>query len=221
MAQTFRGIGIRLLAACLVLSGMPRIAVAGQEVRCESHGMRRAYCNTGRHGTVRLLDSSGIWPCKENESWGTETEGIWVDQGCKGRFFVDDESHHGNDKTAAIVAGAVGVGILAAILASKNNKHDDTPSPPPEPVDGRVPSWAIGAYHGYTPVNRTESSMQVGSNGRVTIQSSAGSARGAWSGRDRIRIDDGSTYTVSRTGDGLRISRDANPGVYTDYYRDR
>lgn len=63
--------------------------------------------------------------------------------------------------------------------------------------------------------------MQVGSNGRVNIQSSAGTARGAWSGRDRIRVDDGSTYTVTRTGDGLRITRDSNRAVYTDYYRDR
>ncbi|ARN20953.1 DUF3011 domain-containing protein [Piscinibacter gummiphilus] len=224
MAQTFRGIGIRLLAACLVLSGMPRVAVAGQEVRCESHGMRRAYCNTGRHGTVRLLDSSGLWPCKENDTWGTETEGIWVDRGCKGRFFVGDESRHDDHKTAAIVAGAVGVGLLAAILASKNKRDDATPSPTPpapEPGDTPVPYWAIGSYHGYTPAVRIEATMQVGSNGRVNIQSSAGTARGAWSGRDRIRVDDGSTYTVTRTGDGLRITRDSNRAVYTDYYRDR
>lgn len=205
-----------MLAFAVALSGAsPAALAAGREVKCESHGMKHAYCSTGRHGAVKLLDSEGFWPCKENESWGVETEGLWVDRGCKGRFWVDDPgSDHHSDRNAAIAA-AVGIGLLAALAASHAKKD--------EAAGGEasvVPGWLVGRYHGYNPRSRVESTLSVGSSGRVNLRARNHDLAGSWVSGDQIQWSDGSRSGVTRTDSGFRLAPAGDAANFSDYYRD-
>jgi hypothetical protein len=54
-------------------------------VECASSGHRFQRCDVDWRAArlVRQLSDSS---CIENQSWGVDGEGLWVDQGCKGRF---------------------------------------------------------------------------------------------------------------------------------------
>lgn len=57
-----------------------------QLIPCSSEGSERHYCTVDtRHG-AHLVKQTSQAPCKENESWGFDEEGIWVDKGCSGEF---------------------------------------------------------------------------------------------------------------------------------------
>lgn len=202
-----------LLALLLALLGVP-VQAASREVRCESDGMRHAYCSTGRHGAVRLLDSSGFWPCKQNETWGTDSDGIWVDEGCKGRFLVDDDSGGSSANRNAAITAAVGIGLLA-ILAASHDKHDEHT----DAGDG-MPSWMIGSYHGYNPRFRLETELNIGSSGRIEGRARGQTVYGRWTGGDVIQFDDGVRLAVTRTDRGLRLTQVGDSGNIVEYYRD-
>lgn len=54
-------------------------------VRCESTGSRRSCPMDTRYGVVleRQLSSTS---CRQNQSWGFDRNGVWVDRGCRGEF---------------------------------------------------------------------------------------------------------------------------------------
>lgn len=58
----------------------------GQLIPCSSEDGEKRYCEADtRHGAhlVRQLSQA---PCKKDESWGYDEEGVWVDKGCGGEF---------------------------------------------------------------------------------------------------------------------------------------
>ncbi|MDQ6677272.1 MAG: DUF3011 domain-containing protein [Acidobacteriota bacterium] len=57
-----------------------------QSVRCNSDDERRHYCNIDTRGGVRLVNQISGSPCRYNESWGYDNNGIWVDHGCRAEF---------------------------------------------------------------------------------------------------------------------------------------
>ena len=209
--------GISMLALSVLLSGLsPAAIAAGREVKCESHNMKHEYCSTGKHGNVKLLDHSGFWPCKENETWGLETEGIWVDRGCKGRFWVDEPSSDKHSGRNAAIAAAVGIGLIAALAAS-HAKKDEAPA---GTAAAGMPNWLIGSFHGYNPRSREESSVTVGASGRLSKRVHNRDYAGSWVADNQIQWDDGSRSNVSRTESGFRLSPTDDASNFADYYRD-
>lgn len=202
-----------LLSLMLVLTGLP-VQAASREVACESHGMRHAYCSTGRHGSVRLVDSSGFWPCKQNETWGTDSNGIWVDQGCKGRFRVEGDSGSPSANRNAAIGAAVGIGLLA-ILAASHDKHDEHAD-----LASSMPAWMIGSYHGYNPRFRIETELSIGSSGRIEGRARGQTMYGRWTGGDVIQFDDGVRLAITRTDRGLRLTQVDDRSNIVDYDRD-
>lgn len=235
MKSLFQRAVVTALCPLMVLSGLPSPAWAAREVACESHGMQRNFCSTGAHGEIRLVSNSGLWPCKQGETWGIESEGIWVDQNCKGRFSVDDAK---SDNKGAIVAGVIGLGILAAIAANHAKKDDDRgpddrPPPPPGPGPGRPPpgndwgrpdyppDWMVGQYQGYNGFYKAEMSMQVSPGGRISTRSGSFGQWGRYVGDRTIRFEDGKRFEVDRTRGGLRLIEYGNRRNVTDLQRVR
>ena len=64
------------------------VAVGGQDsVKCESNDGRRNYC--GQYGNqVRLERRISGSPCVEDQTWGVNRTGLWVDRGCRAIFIV-------------------------------------------------------------------------------------------------------------------------------------
>src|SRR5688572_26418494 len=65
-------------------------AYAGQTVLCESKDNRRRHCRADvRGGRVVLIRNVSRTQCAEGRNWGWDDAGVWVDQGCRGEFAVE------------------------------------------------------------------------------------------------------------------------------------
>jgi hypothetical protein len=113
----------------------------GYVVECSSRDGRRAYCRADTHRGVRLDEQLSRSRCVEGRTWGWDPGGIWVDDGCRGRFLVGryggrgdhgrgddygDDRHDDDDDTAAIVGGALILGaVAAAVVAETEDQRRD------------------------------------------------------------------------------------------------
>lgn len=57
-------------------------------VTCSSDNGRRQYCQADVRGSVRMLRQFSRAACRQNETWGYDSRGIWVDRGCGADFEV-------------------------------------------------------------------------------------------------------------------------------------
>ncbi|MET0225455.1 MAG: DUF3011 domain-containing protein [Dokdonella sp.] len=64
----------------------------GDEMECSSKGYAFTRCGN-RWRSARLLEQLSDSRCIENQSWGVDGEGLWVDQGCSGRFADDGRGY--------------------------------------------------------------------------------------------------------------------------------
>jgi peptide methionine sulfoxide reductase MsrB len=55
-------------------------------IPCISEDGEKHYCEADTRYGARLVRQQSTAPCKENESWGYDEQGIWVDKGCGGEF---------------------------------------------------------------------------------------------------------------------------------------
>ena len=57
-------------------------------VICESRDGRRAYCRANTAGGVQLARRLSSAPCVSGRDWGSDRQGIWVDNGCRAVFEI-------------------------------------------------------------------------------------------------------------------------------------
>jgi hypothetical protein len=57
-------------------------------VTCSSENGRRQYCEADTRGSVRLVRQFSRAACRQNETWGYDSRGIWVDRGCGADFEI-------------------------------------------------------------------------------------------------------------------------------------
>lgn len=57
-------------------------------VTCSSENGRRQYCEADVRNSVRLVRQFSRAACRQNETWGYDSRGIWVDRGCGADFAV-------------------------------------------------------------------------------------------------------------------------------------
>jgi hypothetical protein len=151
----------RLTAVSLLLSiGLLTIissAFARQRVTVRSNNFRYNYHRIQVRGRVELANQLSNSPCDYGRSWGYDSQGIWVDDGCSAEFDVFDENegrHRISGKTAGIIAGGVGAAILIGVLVArkKNNNNSGnatrgtTPNDPNASAKEKVPDWLVGTF---------------------------------------------------------------------------
>lgn len=228
--------GWSLLGLLVVGFAVPtcgNVMAAPREVNCESKHMRHEYCPIGEHGEVKVMTAYGSHPCIQGQTWGTDQTGIWVDQGCYARFWVDDKRSSHSSRNTAIAAGAIGVAAIAAAIASQ--RHDQqqgyvpsssaTPPnyyPPTRPGygDGYVPSNQVGRFHGFNTVYRADITVDIDPYGRVMYYAAGQQVSGRLSG-NRVYYDNGTTYTLEPTASGFVLRQDGDPNNATAYSRVR
>src|ERR1700687_3607432 len=76
-----------LLGVCLFT---PQKSLAQSTIACNSDDMKRHSCAVDTRGGVRLVTQNSQAPCTEGRSWGTDNQGIWVDDGCRADFAVGE-----------------------------------------------------------------------------------------------------------------------------------
>jgi len=94
---------------------------------CSSQGYRFTRCGIPWRG-ARLVEQLSDSECIENQSWGVDGEGLWVDQGCSARFvearaYDDRRAPSGYDYDPAHGGGAT------LICESRGGDRDRCPLP--------------------------------------------------------------------------------------------
>src|SRR5262245_4268442 len=78
-------------AQALPAAGQAAQASSGQAANvltCTSQIGERIQCTADTSGGVALVRSRGAAPCLFGDSWGFDTNGIWVADGCSGVFLL-------------------------------------------------------------------------------------------------------------------------------------
>src|SRR5882757_2017960 len=91
----------------------------GQSIPCSSDDGEKHYCTADTRQGARLVRQRSQAPCKQDESWGYDEEGIWVDKGCGGEFTLGRAQDRGDARGDA--RGEGGRGTIAC--ASDNGRR--------------------------------------------------------------------------------------------------
>ncbi len=59
-------------------------------IMCESKNNTRSHCRTDTRWGITLVRQVSENECIRNNSWGYDSEGIWVDKGCRGEFTLGE-----------------------------------------------------------------------------------------------------------------------------------
>ncbi|MBP6750126.1 MAG: DUF3011 domain-containing protein, partial [Xanthomonadaceae bacterium] len=62
--------------------------VTSQTIRCESNERATVRCNAAVNHRAELIRQLSDAPCNEGGSWGWDSNGVWVNSGCRGEFRV-------------------------------------------------------------------------------------------------------------------------------------
>ena len=80
---------IAILTVTLLL--VPAVSARAEfNVTCKSHGHDHNYCPVDTSGGVHLdhqLSHAGCW---QGDTWGYDSKGIWVSNGCQAEFAVGE-----------------------------------------------------------------------------------------------------------------------------------
>ncbi|WP_433969947.1 DUF3011 domain-containing protein [Tunturiibacter gelidiferens] len=66
----------------------PRTTSSPITVTCSSNDGRRNWCDIGPSRDVRMARQISGSPCIQDETWGVDPRGLWVDRGCRADFIV-------------------------------------------------------------------------------------------------------------------------------------
>jgi hypothetical protein len=207
-----RFVAVSLLLSITLLTVLPPSAYASRRVTVRSSNFRYNYYRIDIRGRVELVEQLSQSPCDYGRSWGYDSGGIWVDDGCSAEFEVFDQNEGRgpkiSGKTAGIIAGGVGAAILIGVLASRkknggNNRPATTTANTPDTTEKeKVPSWLVGNFQ------NTDKRVEIGiyDDGAVVVKDS---------NRERFY---GNYYDgkIFYNGLKLQIAKDRNGFTATD-----
>ncbi len=93
-----------LFGAVLATAGLTGLPAQDAQARpryetCQSRYDRYQYCRTDTRGGVRLQRQLSKSDCIQNQTWGYDRNGIWVNGGCRAEFAIgDDGGGYGRDR---------------------------------------------------------------------------------------------------------------------------
>ncbi len=84
-----------VLVSLFALVAGSAFAVQDRQVTIESKDGKRVYKRVDHEGRIRLVRQLSDKPCREGRTWGSDRNGIWVDEGCRAIFSYNTKG--GND----------------------------------------------------------------------------------------------------------------------------
>ncbi len=136
MIKHFRKLSLISAITCGLLIQSTPASAEEKVVTCESNKNRYHYCEHKISGEVKLISQTSKTRCREDENWGFDTHGIWVDKGCSGEFRIKskggnshNDHHHTSDSggdTIAAIGGALIVGALVGALTSGSDNDSSS-----------------------------------------------------------------------------------------------
>ena len=132
MRKAIARLGLVVLVIALFM-GNPRAgfllppAVYAQppmDIICSSVGYNYSRCDVYTGGGVRIIEQLSRSRCDYGRTWGVDGRGIWVDNGCAGRFIVGRERRDRNGNDDVVGAAIIG-GVIGAILSHDSDRDRD------------------------------------------------------------------------------------------------
>jgi len=112
------------IIAFVLAVGMVSTATAST-ITCESTNGKRKQCNISGDGSVSLKKQlSKSSRCVEDETWGRNMQGIWVDKGCRGQFTFTASQPSGQSVASASGGSDFGPGQIVVITGAASNAVD-------------------------------------------------------------------------------------------------
>ncbi|MGB5280175.1 MAG: DUF3011 domain-containing protein, partial [Arenicellales bacterium] len=80
---------VALLSATTISILVSPLALSDENVTCKSHDHKYTHCNIQTAGYVTLREQLSKTHCMQGRNWDYDRRGIWVDDGCSGKFHVE------------------------------------------------------------------------------------------------------------------------------------
>lgn len=224
---------------------MPPQAVARERhITCGSQNYGYNYCRVYTGGRVRLAHQLSHKPCTEGSTWGYDSQGVWVDKGCRADFIVDEaygtgwnggynsdyNSHHDyssssrhdddDDNLGAALGVAAGAVILGALIGGASSSDSNSNSHYNQRHRSNIPSWAIGTFQGHNPRYDSEVELTISPSGQVYAIADGVRLNGTFDGNELI-FSGNKRFEVERTHNGLTTIEEGNYKNKVHYYRYR
>src|SRR5215470_9382090 len=109
----------------LVLIHTPTVTAQKGTITCESRKNDYNFCYANTLGNVSLKQQLSNVQCRKGKTWGSDSQGIWVDRGCRAEFeYGRDQGGSNAGRNAAIatsaIAGAIALGMIISSRKDKN-----------------------------------------------------------------------------------------------------
>jgi len=230
--------------ACFMASSLtvvPQAAANGQHITCGSENFGYNYCRIRTGGQVQLTHQVSSRSCVQGDSWGYDSQGVWVDKGCRADFLVNDSygnswdngyndrdntysnnNHHkdNDDNIGAAIGVAAGAAILGAIIAGSSSSHDSGHnSHYNQRHHSAIPGWAIGTFRGRNPQHNSDLELTITPSGQAVAMVNGLRVNGTFDGRKLIVQD--ARFDVERNPEGLTTIQEGNFNNQVHYYRYR
>ena len=110
MTSTRRWVVIGISALSCWFAAPPESRAEPRLLECSSTGYKYQYCEANTQGRVVLLREMSTGNlCRQGRGWGFDTNGIWVDRGCRGAFsYGRDDGGGGWDRPGALTCESIG-----------------------------------------------------------------------------------------------------------------
>jgi hypothetical protein len=226
----------------------PRALANERHITCGSLNYGYNYCRIYTGGRVRLSHQISKHSCSQGDSWGYDSQGVWVDKGCRADFVVDESygnswsggynngynprygSNYNNyndssssdddDNLGAALGVAAGVAILGAIIgASGSNTNSGYNSHYDQRHSATIPSWAIGTFQGHNSRRNAEAILTITPTGQVNAIANGMRLNGYFDGRT-LQFQQ-MKFDVERSNNGLTTIQQGNYNNQVHYYRVR
>jgi hypothetical protein len=233
--HTFRNFTSHSVAYIFLFSFCAQPAHADRRITCESNNYRYHYCRVSTGGRVYLDNELSRSNCRQGSSWGYDSRGIWVDNGCRAEFVIrdryssndrDDDNDNSAGEIAAVVAIIGGLALAGTLLSSQSSTTSaSNPKYPSQTYDSTfgdrgVPSWAVGTFAGFNTAYNSELELTISPSGDVAMTVDKQPLTGKFSD-GRILMSDGGELDVSADGAGIRTVRRDAPQSEVRYVRIR
>jgi hypothetical protein len=188
-----------LLCLALVLGPLP--VRAEQTIHCGGSTYRYRYCPVDTGDRAQMVHQYSMIGCRQNESWGYDRNGVWVDHGCEADFRVGNDNRN-RDK---VMAGAALVGLAALIAMSASKQKQEQAQ-----AQGEVEAWSVGSFTGYDETERAQVQLTILPGGSVSGHAGRNDFTGSLrenrleAGRHRFRVE--------RSGNGFTAVDERDAG---------
>jgi hypothetical protein len=138
----------RLITSAIVLAALTLAGTThARSLVCESRDRDTRYCPADTSDGVRLSVQYSQSSCRQGSTWGYDSDGIWVSNGCRAQFDIGEHNSNHQSNADSKAAAALAIGLIGAVaIVSHHNRNDSNDR---DDRHGRDYDYQPYDHHGY------------------------------------------------------------------------